>query len=52
MKTKENTAENFVKVPESALLSLVARDIKGRVLFPEKLQKAKAYVKKMQSGKR
>ena len=43
MKTKEDT-KSMVKVPESSLLSLVADKLKGRVLFPEKLESAKKHL--------
>jgi hypothetical protein len=48
MKTRENPTEKLVKVPESGLLSLVASKLKDRVLFPDKLEKAKEYMKKVE----
>lgn len=48
MKTKENATEKLVKAPQSGLLSLVASKLKDRVLFPEKLEKAKEYMKKLE----
>lgn len=47
MKTKENKTETLVEVPEQELLALVAEKLKGRVLFPESLERAKAFVKNM-----
>jgi hypothetical protein len=44
MKTKENTSV-LVKVPESELLSLVSAKLKGKVLFPKKIEGAKKYLK-------
>ena len=51
MRTKENTTERLVKVPQNGLLSLVASKLKGRVLFPDKLEKAKEYMKKIELAK-
>ena len=48
MKTKEITAEKLVKVPQKGLLSLVASKLKNKVLFPEKLEEAKQYLKKIE----
>ena len=45
MKTKFQEPEKMVKVPESGLLSLVASKLKGRVLFPKKVEDAKNLVK-------
>jgi hypothetical protein len=50
MKTEEKNTENTVKVPESGLLSLVASKLKDRVLFPEKVKKAKQYVKQVKTN--
>ncbi|WP_343704332.1 hypothetical protein [Chitinophaga sp.] len=47
MRTKENKTEELVKVPDQELLSLVEEKLKGRVLFPESLERAKAFVKNM-----
>lgn len=46
MKTKETQSNKLVKVPESGLLSLVASKLKDRVLFPQKVEEAKKYLKK------
>ena len=48
MKTRENATEILVKVPHSGLLSLVASKLKDRVLFPDQLEKAKEYMKKVE----
>jgi hypothetical protein len=45
MKSKENKGK-LVKVPKSALLSLVAARLKDRVLFPEKIEEVKKYLQK------
>jgi len=45
MKTKDIKTDNLVKVPESALLALVLSQLKGVVLFPEKIEAAKKYLK-------
>lgn len=47
MKTIGNKKETMVKVPESALLSLVAEKLKGKVLFPNKIESAKKYLRKV-----
>ncbi len=44
MKAKKNTDQIMVKVPEGALLSLVADKLKDRVLFPEKIEAIKKYL--------
>jgi hypothetical protein len=46
MKPKENTAKEVVTVPKAAFLSLVAAKLKGRVLFPRKIEDAKKYLQK------
>jgi hypothetical protein len=38
-------------VPQKVLLSLVANKLKDTVLFPEKLEKAKEYMKKVALAK-
>jgi len=47
METKVNNTESLVKVPQRVLLSLVANKLKDTVLFPDKLEKAKKYMKKV-----
>lgn len=51
METKVNNTEKLVKVPQKGLLSLVASKLKDRVLFPEKLEKAREYMKKVELAK-
>ncbi len=51
MRTKENSTERLVTVPQKGLLSLVANKLKDRVLFPDKLEKAKEYMKKIELAK-
>jgi hypothetical protein len=41
----KDTNKKLVKGPESALLSLVADRLKDRVLFPEKIEEVKKYLK-------
>jgi hypothetical protein len=43
---KTKNKERMVKVPESTLIDLVASKLKGVVLFPEKFENAKEYLKK------
>jgi hypothetical protein len=45
MKKAENK-EKMVLVPEKGLVALVASKLKGVALFPEKLEKDKAFIKK------
>lgn len=47
MKAKETEKKELVKVTKSALLSLVAAKLKNRVLFPEKVEEARKYLKKV-----
>lgn len=51
MKTKETNAQKLVKEPQKALLSFVAAKLKNRVLFPEKLEEAKQYLKNIEVAK-
>jgi hypothetical protein len=46
----ENNIENIamVRIPESDLLSLVASLLKDTVLFPEKIEDAKAFLHNLQ----
>ncbi len=46
MKTKATNSKGLVKVPESGLLALVAAKLKGRDLFPKKVEDAKRHLKK------
>jgi hypothetical protein len=45
MKANKNKDQKMVQVPEAALLSLVADKLKDRVLFPEKIEAAKEYLR-------
>ena len=45
MKTKNLKTDKLVQVPESALMTLVIAQLKGRILFPEKIEAAKKYLK-------
>jgi hypothetical protein len=47
MKAKETKSDDLVKVSEAGLLSLVASKLKDRVLFPEKVERAREYLKKV-----
>ena len=49
MKT-EAINKKLVEVSESDLLSLVAKTLKDRVLFPEKVEKAKNYLSKVKKS--
>ena len=40
MKHKENKSEELVKVSKAGLISLVASHIKGKILFPKKMEEA------------
>jgi hypothetical protein len=46
MKAKLDKSKKLVKVPETALLSLVADKLKDRVLFPEKVEELKKQLKR------
>lgn len=39
----------MVKVSEAELLSLVASKLKGKILFPEKVEQAKKYLQKVKT---
>lgn len=41
MKHKENKSNELVKVSKAGLISLVASQIKGKILFPKKMEEAK-----------
>jgi hypothetical protein len=47
MKTKEASSKKMVKVPEAALLSLVAESLKGKDLFPKKTKAARRFLAKV-----
>lgn len=40
----------MVQVPESALVALVLSKLKGKILFPEKIEAAKKYLKHINKG--
>ena len=50
MKAKEEKKDKLIEVSESGLLSLVAAKLKDRVLFPEKVDNAKKYLKQVTSS--
>jgi hypothetical protein len=52
MKPKALNSEKLAKVPQEDLLSLVAFKLKGRVLFPEKVERLKQQLKHVQFVKR
>lgn len=41
---KDTKQNKLAKMPEAELLSLVAQKLKGRNLFPEKVEAAKKYL--------
>jgi hypothetical protein len=41
MKPKENKSIELVKVSKASLIALVASQIKGKILFPKKMEEAK-----------
>ncbi|HEX2609060.1 MAG TPA: hypothetical protein VHK91_16875 [Flavisolibacter sp.] len=45
MKTKESKAENLVKIQEKTLLMQVSEKLKGKPLFPEKMEAARTLLK-------
>ena len=47
MEIKDKEQESLVKVPEKGLLSLIAAKLKGRTLFPDKIEEAKEYLKRV-----
>jgi len=50
IETKDQKAENKVSVTKKGLLALVAAKLNGRNLFPEKVENAKAYVRKLKQA--
>ena len=44
---KKAKSDELVKVSEMALLSLVASKLKGRVLFPQKVENSRKYLQKV-----
>jgi hypothetical protein len=49
MKAKENKAQTMVTIPTSLLLSLVATKLRGRVLFPKKVESARKYLENVKT---
>ena len=47
MKTKSMSTEKLVRIPESTLAALVLSQIRGKVLFTEKLEAAKKQLKRI-----
>ncbi len=47
MKSKVTKSQELIKVPEAGLLSLVSAKLKDRVLFPQKIEDAKKYLRKV-----
>ncbi len=47
MKTKYKNSEKYIEVKETILLSLVSSKLKGRVLFPKKLEEARKVCSKL-----
>ena len=47
MKVKATKSKKLVKVSEAGLLSLVASKLKDRSLFPQKVEDAKKYLRKV-----
>ena len=45
MKTKKPNNEKLIQISESALLSLVADRLKGRVLFPEQVESSRKFLR-------
>ncbi|WP_205514467.1 hypothetical protein [Longitalea arenae] len=41
MKHKKNKTPDLVKVSKASLISMVASQIKGKILFPKKMEEAK-----------
>ncbi|WP_153825477.1 hypothetical protein [Niastella caeni] len=41
MKQTENKSTEFVKVSKAGLIALIASQIKGKILFPKKMEEAK-----------
>lgn len=51
MKTKDIKEVKLVEVPEATLLALVLSNLKDVVLFPEKIESAKKYLKHLNKKK-
>lgn len=46
MKPNKAESEKLVKVPKDALLSLVASKLKGKILFPKKIEEAEKMLRR------
>jgi len=44
MRTKNLKPDNMVQIPESTLVALVVSQLKGKILFTEKVEAAKKYL--------
>ena len=49
-KAKITESETLVSVPKDGLLSLVASRLKNRNLFPQKVEDAKKYLRKLKEA--
>ncbi|SMC88725.1 hypothetical protein SAMN04488524_3232 [Pedobacter africanus] len=45
MRTKKIQSGKLIKISETALLSLIANRLHDRMLFPEKVEEAKRYIR-------
>ncbi|MET0462657.1 MAG: hypothetical protein ABW007_05870 [Chitinophagaceae bacterium] len=48
MEKEQKQKDAMVRVPEEALLSLVASVLKDKVLFPEKIEDVRRYLQRLQ----
>lgn len=49
MKTKSTKSQGMIEISESALLSLVSAKLRGRVLFPRRVEDAKKLLKQIKN---
>lgn len=49
MKTKEKNTEKLAQTSKADLLTLVSAKIKGKILFPEKVERDRELVKNVKS---
>jgi len=47
MKTKSINEDKLIRIPESTVAALVLSQIKGKILFPEKLEAAKKQLRRI-----
>ena len=52
MENENKEKTEMVTIPEAELLSLVGYFLKDKVLFPEKLEDAREYLRKVEESKR